>query len=121
MSPPFVEDVFFYSFYIFSFFVKNQVSKVCGLNQVFGSIILINLSVFMPIQSFCHYCSSITELMSQIVMAPEVPILYKIVLTLLVFLYFFSYPALLLPQHLMILVRFSAFNTLYHCVQSSLP
>ena len=89
------------------------------INQVFDLIILANLSAFMPIQSFCHDCSSIIEFMSGIVMAPEVPFLYRIVLALLGFCIFS--PTLLYPHHLMILVPFSAFNTLYHCVLSSLP
>ena len=56
--------------------------------QVFDSIPLINLSIFMPIPSFFHYCSSIIELDVRDVMASEASLLYMIVLAILGFLFF---------------------------------
>ena len=56
--------------------------------RVFDSIPLVNLSVFMPISKCFHYCSFVIELMSGMVMPPEVPLLYRIVLDILFFLFF---------------------------------
>ena len=62
MPAPFVEDAFFLPLYNFSSFVKNQV--LIGLwvdTQVFDSIPLVDVSVFMPIPSCFQYYSSVIE------------------------------------------------------------
>ena len=44
-------------------FVKNQMFTGVLINmQVFNSIPLVNLSVFMPVSNCFHYCSSEIEL-----------------------------------------------------------
>ena len=61
-AAPFVEYAFFFPFYIFSFFVKNQLLIGVWIDiQIFNSIPLVLLSAFMPIQNCFHYCSSIVE------------------------------------------------------------
>ena len=63
MPAPFVDDTFFFLLYIFDIFVKNQV--LIGVQiyvNVFDSIPLVHVSVFMPILNFSHYYSSIVEL-----------------------------------------------------------
>ena len=63
MPAPFVEDDFFFPSCNFSFFVKNQVFIGVWINiPVFNLILLINLSVFMPVSSCFHYCSSVVVL-----------------------------------------------------------
>ena len=62
MTAPFVEDAILFPLYNFSFFVKNLVFMGMWINiQVFNLIPLLNVSVFMPISSFFHYCSSVIE------------------------------------------------------------
>ena len=61
MSKPFVDA--FFPLYNFSFFVKNQVFIGVWINiWVFNSIPMVDLSVFMPVPSCFHFCSSIIEL-----------------------------------------------------------
>ena len=63
LSTPFFEDAFFFSLYNFSLFVGHQVLIGVWINiWVFGSIPLIHLSVFVPIQCSFHYYSSMIEL-----------------------------------------------------------
>ena len=62
MSVPFVKDASFLPLYNFSFFVENQVFIGLLINiRVFDSIPLVNISVFVPIPSCFHYCSSVIE------------------------------------------------------------
>ena len=62
MPVPFVKDAFFPQFYNFRFFVKNQVFIGLCINiWVFDSTPLVNISVFVPIPSSFHSCSSVTE------------------------------------------------------------
>ena len=59
----FVEDAFFFPLYHFSFFVKNQVFIGVWINiWVFYSILLVNISVYMPISIWFFYCISVIEL-----------------------------------------------------------
>ena len=63
MPAPFVEVTFPFPLYNFSFFVKNQVFIGMWINiQVFNSISLVNLPVFMPTLGCFSNCSSIIEL-----------------------------------------------------------
>ena len=120
MSPPFVEDAFFFPLYIFSFFVKNQVFIGLWINiWIFDSIILVNLSVLMSITSIFHYHSSTIELISEIVMPPAVPLLHRIVLIILGIFVFCLLHCPLPPAHLMLLVPFSLFNLIHHRVLPS--
>ena len=75
MPMPYIEDVFFFLLYNFSFIVKNRVFMAAWINiRVFDSIPLVYVSVFMPVPSCFYYCSSITELKVRIVRAAsEVP------------------------------------------------
>ena len=60
---PFVKDAFFLPLYNFSSFVENQVFIGLWINiWVFDSIPFVNVSVFVPIPSCFHYCSSIIGL-----------------------------------------------------------
>ena len=62
LSAPYLEDAFF-PLHNLSFFVKTQVFIGLWINiRVFDSIPLVHLSVFMPIPSSFHYCSSTVEL-----------------------------------------------------------
>ena len=61
---------------------------------VFNSIPLVNVSVFMPISSCVHYCSSIIEFEVRDGKSLEVPLLFMIVSAILgffVFLYKVEY------------------------------
>ena len=84
MPAPFVEDAFFYPWYTFGFFVKNQVSVGVWIYVLdLGS--LINLSVFMPIPCGFYYSGSAVELEIRMVRPPAVLSLYRIVLAILIF------------------------------------
>ena len=62
MPAPFVKDAFFLPVYIFSSLVENQVFIGLWVNiWVFYSIPLVDFSVFMPVPSCFHYCSSVIE------------------------------------------------------------
>ena len=62
MPAPFVEYASFFPFYIFCFFVKNQVFVGVLFDiQVLDSVPLVLLSVFMPIPGCFQYCSSVVE------------------------------------------------------------
>ena len=83
MPAPFVEDTFF-PLYNLSFFVKNQVFIGVWINiRVFNSIPLVNVSVFIPIPSCFHYCSSVVELDITDGDASRSSLLYRIVLAIL--------------------------------------
>ena len=63
MSTPFVEDVFFFSLYIFGFFAKSQLFiGVCMNVRDVDSIPLILVSAFMSMPSCFYYYRSIVEL-----------------------------------------------------------
>ena len=63
MPVPFAKDAFFLPSYNFSFFVKYQVFICVWINiWVINLIPLVNISIFMPIPSCFHYCSSVIEL-----------------------------------------------------------
>ena len=75
--------------YNFTFFVKIQVFiGVRIVIWVFNSLPLVNLSVFMPYQSVFISGALKQILMSRMVMTLEVSILYRIVLAIVVFLFF---------------------------------
>ena len=87
MPTPFVEYTFLFPFDIFCFFVKNQVFIGVWIDiQVFNSVPLVLLSVFMPVAGCFQYCSSVVEFEVRVVMPPKVPLLYMIVFAILYFL-----------------------------------
>ena len=56
MLAPFVENAFFFPFYSFGLFVKNQVFIGVWINiMVFNLIPLVHITAFMPIPN-CFYC-----------------------------------------------------------------
>ena len=62
MPAPFLKDVFFLPLYRFSSFVKNQLFIGLRINiRNFDLIPLVDISVFLPIPSSFHYCSSVIE------------------------------------------------------------
>ena len=88
MPAPFVECAFFH-FIFLCFFVKNQMFEGVWINiWVFSSVPLILLPVFMPKPGCFQYCSSVVEFEVRDC-DPEVLLLYKIVLSILVFLLFY--------------------------------
>ena len=92
MPVAFVKFDFLFLFYIFCFFVKNQVFIGVWINiWVFNSVPLVLLSVFMPIPGYFQYCSSVVEFEVRDCDVLEVPLLYRIVLALLGFLFAFQY------------------------------
>ena len=66
MPEPFVEDAFFFSLFIFSFFLRGVKTQVfIGMwtyVRVFDSIPLIHVSIFVPISNCFYYYSSIVQL-----------------------------------------------------------
>ena len=88
MPAPLVKYAFFFPFDSFCFFVKNQVFVGVWINiQVFDSVPLILLSIFMLIPDCFQCCSSTGKF--GIVMPLEVLLLYRIAFTILGF--FFPY------------------------------
>ena len=62
ISAQFVEDDVFFPLYNFGFFVKNLMFTGTQIDfQGFNLIPLVLLSVFLPISSGFHYCSSILK------------------------------------------------------------
>ena len=86
MRAPFVEHAFYFLLYNFGFFAKNQVFiSVWIYIRVFDSIPLSSGPVFMQIPTCFYFYSYIVALESPsgVVMPPEVPLLYRIVLDIL--------------------------------------
>ena len=79
----------FFSFYIFCFFVKNQVFIGVWINIWVSDLVpLVLLFVLMPMPGCFQYCSSVVEFEVKDCDASRSSLLYRIVLAILRFLFF---------------------------------
>jgi hypothetical protein len=58
---PFIEDAFFFPLHLSGFYIRNNMSIILWVYfRVFNTILLINMSIFMPIPcSFYYNCSPV--------------------------------------------------------------